>query len=93
MAQVGYLRGDNIGIVHVNDYPAEPPRETITDASRVFPGDGVAPSAALARRLHAAGYTGYLSLELFIEAFPGRTALEVAQEGLAKMRAAYGGEA
>src|SRR5690606_30269907 len=32
-----------IEIFHINDYPATPPRETITDADRVYAGDGVAP--------------------------------------------------
>lgn len=38
-------------IIHVNDYPADPPREKITDAQRVYPGDGVAPLKALFRDL------------------------------------------
>src|SRR6185503_17965483 len=33
-----YLRGANIGIVHVNDYPAVPSRQQIADRDRVFPG-------------------------------------------------------
>ncbi|MCX7887559.1 MAG: sugar phosphate isomerase/epimerase, partial [Verrucomicrobiae bacterium] len=40
---LGLLNGGRLHIVHVNDYPAEPPRESITDAHRVYPGDGVAP--------------------------------------------------
>src|SRR5205814_967384 len=30
-------------VIHMNDYPADPPRALIRDASRVYPGDGVAP--------------------------------------------------
>ena len=30
-------------VFHWNDYPADPPRETIGDGDRVYPGDGVAP--------------------------------------------------
>ena len=47
----------------MNDYPADPPRETITDGSRIYPGDGVAPSAL--HDLHDIGFRGVLSLELF----------------------------
>ena len=49
LASLAYLNGANIGIVHVNDYPAAPAREQITDAERVFPGEGVAPTHAFAR--------------------------------------------
>src|SRR5262249_2477267 len=34
-------------LMHMNDYPADPPREKITDAQRVYPGDGVAPLKSL----------------------------------------------
>ncbi len=84
-----YLRGANIGIVHANDYPAAPPREQIADRDRVFPGEGVAPSAAFAELLDRAGYRGFLSLELFIEDFGGASAAEVAARGLESLRSAY----
>ena len=32
-----------IQVFHLNDYPANPPRETIRDADRVMPGDAAAP--------------------------------------------------
>jgi len=86
---LAYLNGANIGIVHVNDYPATPAREQITDAERVFPGEGIAPTHAFAGVLHRAGYRGYLSLELFIENYHGQNALEVARRGLAAMQTAY----
>lgn len=86
---VGYLRGSRIGIVHANDYPAEPAREAIADKDRVFPGEGMAPSATLARLLHEAGYTGYLSLELFIEDYGAASALDVARRGLQAMKETY----
>ncbi|MBB6673750.1 sugar phosphate isomerase/epimerase family protein [Cohnella nanjingensis] len=83
------LRKEDIGIVHANDYPSSPPRETITDADRLFPGDGIAPSAQLAAALAACGYRGFLSLELFAPDYGGRTALETARHGLAKIKQAY----
>jgi sugar phosphate isomerase/epimerase len=89
LASLAYLNGANIGIVHVNDYPAAPAREQITDAERVFPGEGVAPTHALAGMLHHAGYRGYLSLELFIDTYHGQNVLEVARHGLAAMQTAY----
>jgi sugar phosphate isomerase/epimerase len=86
---LAYLNGANIGIVHVNDYPAAPAREQIADADRVFPGDGIAPTHELAHLLDHAGYRGYLSLELFIASFGSQSALEVARRGLAAVQNAY----
>jgi 2-keto-myo-inositol isomerase len=34
---VRLLNGKALHVVHLNDYPADPPRETATDADRVFP--------------------------------------------------------
>jgi 2-keto-myo-inositol isomerase len=84
------LGGDRIGIVHVNDYPADPPRETIQDRDRVFPGEGVFPGERFASLLHASGYRGFVSLELFIPDFGGRSALDVAKSGLETVRRVYG---
>ncbi len=89
LASLAYVNGTNIGIVHANDYPAAPAREQISDAERVFPGEGVAPTHAFADMLYRAGYRGYLSLELFIDNYPGQNALEVARRGLAALQMAY----
>jgi 2-keto-myo-inositol isomerase len=82
------LRGVAIGIIHVNDYPADPPREKITDASRVYPGDGVAPLRQFFRDLRDLGYRGMLSLELFNRDYWRQDALAIAKAGLEKLRAA-----
>jgi sugar phosphate isomerase/epimerase len=75
-----------LGVIHVNDYPDKPPRAEITDAARVYPGDGVAPLAAFFRDLHAAGYRGPLSLEVFNREYWRQDALQVARTGLDKLR-------
>ena len=75
-------------VCHFNDYPAQPPREQITDAQRVYPGDGVAPLKEIIRDLLAAGFTGVLSLELFNRDYWKQDALAVARTGLEKMKAA-----
>jgi sugar phosphate isomerase/epimerase len=74
-------------VFHVNDYPADPPRATITDAHRVYPGDGVAPLKSMLRDLRALGFRGVLSLELFNREYWKQDPLEVAQTGLRKLRA------
>jgi sugar phosphate isomerase/epimerase len=72
---------------HINDYPAKPARGQITDAQRVYPGDGVAPLKAVLRDLRKLGFKGMLSLELFNPQYWKQDALKVAKTGLKKMRA------
>ncbi len=86
---LAYLNGRNIGLVHVNDYPAVPGKQQITDQDRVFPGEGIAPVKEFARLLDRSGYRGYLSLELFIESYGGESAVEVARRGRAAITSAY----
>ena len=86
---LAYLKSEHIGIFHVNDYPAHPTRKSITDKDRVFPGDGIAPTAEIATYLEKMNYNGYMSLELFIENYHNQSALEVARYGLEKMKQTY----
>jgi sugar phosphate isomerase/epimerase len=74
-------------VFHMNDYPADPPRAKITDADRVYPGDGVAPLVPMLRALHELGFRGMLSLELFNRDYWKQDPLVVAKTGLAKMKA------
>jgi sugar phosphate isomerase/epimerase len=82
------FRGATMYVMHINDYPADPPRDTITDAHRVYPGDGVAPIGMILRTLRDIGFRGMLSLELFNREYWKQDALTVARTGLEKMRAA-----
>lgn len=79
-------RGAAIGVFHVNDYPAIAP-EAITDADRVYPGDGIAPLPEILRLLHEIGFRGALSLELFSEALWAQDPLLVARTGREKLEA------
>lgn len=81
------LGAASLQVFHMNDYPANPPREKITDADRVYPGDGVAPLSEMLRDLHRLGFRGMLSLELFNRDYWKQDALLVARTGLAKMKA------
>jgi len=80
------LGGAGMHVFHVNDYPADPPRDKISDADRVYPGDGVAPLGELFRTLRDAGFRGMLSLELFNQEYWKQDALSVAKTGLEKTR-------
>jgi 2-keto-myo-inositol isomerase len=81
------LNASALHIVHFNDYPANPPRAAITDADRVYPGDGVAPLKQVVLDLHHNGFRGVLSLELFNRAYWKEDPRLVARTGLAKMQA------
>lgn len=80
------VSGGAMQVFHINDYPGEPPRAEITDAARVFPGDGVAPLGTLIRNLRDTGFRGTLSLELFNRDYWKQDALSVARTGLEKTR-------
>jgi sugar phosphate isomerase/epimerase len=82
------LNGAALHVLHFNDYPAQPPREAISDAERVYPGDGVAPLKSILRDLYGIGFRGFLSLELFNRDYWKQDALTVARTGLEKMRTA-----
>lgn len=83
------LLGPNtIQVLHMNDYPSDPPREKIEDSFRIYPGDGTAPIPELLRLLHQTGGQKVLSLELFSRKFWSEDPLTVAKNGLGKMKAA-----
>jgi sugar phosphate isomerase/epimerase len=84
---VRLLAGSAMHVLHFNDYPANPPRASIADAQRIYPGDGIAPLKELLRDLRQIGYRGVLSLELFNREYWKQDALTVASTGLAKMKA------
>ena len=87
-AAIRLLNGAAMHTFHINDYPAQPPRDKIGDSDRVFPGDGIAPLETLIADLYRAGFRGGFSLELFNRDYWQRDALEVARTGLEKTKAA-----
>lgn len=78
-----------IGIFHVNDYP-KIERDKITDADRVYPGDGIAPLKDVFATLRKMNYTGFVSLELFNRDYWKQDPHEVAKTGLTKLKAVAG---
>lgn len=75
-----------IEIFHVNDYPANPPRETIADSDRIYPGDGIAPIRDILKQIKNPDRPIVLSLELFNKTYFAQDALQVAKTGLAKVK-------
>lgn len=80
-----------IEIFHVNDYPATPAQDVITDADRVYPGDGVGPLKELFTILKNPEKPVILSLEVFNPSYYAQDALLVAKTGLSKMKQATAG--
>lgn len=83
-----FIHGRAIHVFHVNDYPDQVSPADVTDAQRVFPGDGVAPLTQIFRALREIGFRGVLSLELFNREYWKQDPFQVAKTGLEKMRTA-----
>ncbi|HMC86393.1 MAG TPA: sugar phosphate isomerase/epimerase family protein [Chitinophagaceae bacterium] len=80
------VNGKVIDIIHINDYPGNKPVNELTDADRVYPGDGIAPYKKILHSLKAMGGTKTLSLELFNQSYWQKDAMLVANRGLEKMK-------
>jgi sugar phosphate isomerase/epimerase len=75
-----------VDILHMNDYPAGISHEVITDADRIYPGDGIAPIKHILNILRRHDQPLVLSTELFNKKYYMLDALTVAKTALAKMR-------
>jgi sugar phosphate isomerase/epimerase len=79
-----HMNGDFFAIFQFNDAPKNMDVADMQDKDRVFPGDGVLPLPKILRDLHATGYAGCVSLELYNPTYWERDHLEVAKTGLEK---------
>ena len=73
------IRPGEITHAHLND-TKDLPRELLDLHSRVIPGDGVAPLARILRKLADKGYSGPISVELFLPKFQQADPFELAKE-------------
>lgn len=80
-----------IPVLHVNDYPDVADREKLTDADRVYPGDGVAPIADILQMLAGGGGPVMLSLEVFNRGYWAQDPRVVVETGYRKMKALVDG--
>ena len=72
-------------LIHINDYPSIN-RETITDADRVHPGDGIAPIKQILKNIKNPDKPLILSEEVFNKNYYNQDPLEVAKTAMAKMK-------
>ncbi len=85
-ASLRLLSRDAVVNMHVNDYPATPPRADIKDSDRVYPGNGIAPYDKILATLAENGCHLSLSLEVFNPSYYKQDPALVARTGLAKIR-------
>jgi sugar phosphate isomerase/epimerase len=79
-----HMNGDFFAIVQFNDAPKGMNVADMKDKDRVYPGDGILPLPQILKDLHATGYNGCLSLELYNPAYWEQDHLDVAKIGLEK---------
>lgn len=72
-------------VLHMNDYPSDPPAENLTDTDRVWPGDGRAPWREIFAALDEAGVNPWLSIELFNPNYWKTTPLDTMRTAIRKM--------
>ena len=83
------IRPGEIRHVHFQDVP-DMPRELLDNNSRLIPGDGVSPIVPMLRKLAEKGYSGPLSVELFLPRFRDGDPSEIAREIRQKCEAIMG---
>ncbi len=72
------LRPGELAHVHYQDVP-DMPRELLDNTTRLIPGDGVSPLTRILRKFAEKGYSGSLSVELFLPEFQQGDPYEVAR--------------
>ncbi|MEX0778740.1 MAG: sugar phosphate isomerase/epimerase [Balneolales bacterium] len=78
------INGNMIAIFQFADAPASSSIDSLGDADRVYPGDGILPLPSILRDLKSSGYKGCISLELYNPEYWERDLQEVATVGLRK---------
>lgn len=77
---------ERIAHYHIDDAPAEPPREQQSDPDRVMVGDGILDLKSELDYLRQSGYQGFVSLELFNRELWFRDPNDVLATGINRMR-------
>jgi 2-keto-myo-inositol isomerase len=86
MADLDRVPIDRLFVVHLNGCEDRPTGE-LTDAHRLYPGEGVIPSEEILWRLRNRGFDGVVSIEIFRPEYWEQDAREVARTAKAKAEA------
>jgi sugar phosphate isomerase/epimerase len=73
------LEAGDVGHVHFQDVPGDIPREMLDNTTRLIPGDGITPKTKILKKLAEKGYSGPVSVELFLPEFQKGDPFEVAK--------------
>jgi 2-keto-myo-inositol isomerase len=79
-ADIAHLNRNEIFMVHLNDCE-KGPRDNMTDANRLFPGEGAIDLQKFLSQIKQVGYDEYVSLELLRPAYWDRDPEEIATMG------------
>ncbi|HEX2532891.1 MAG TPA: sugar phosphate isomerase/epimerase family protein, partial [Chitinophagaceae bacterium] len=80
------VRPQAVDILHMNDYTKNTAPATITDADRIFPGEGVAPTRRVLEALRSPERPLILSVEVFNKEYYAQQAGKVAATALARLK-------
>lgn len=75
-----------VDILHMNDYSGSMPPSTITDADRIYPGEGEAPTRRVLQALSSPERTLILSVEVFNKDYYAQDAGKVAATALSRLK-------
>jgi sugar phosphate isomerase/epimerase len=76
-----------LDIIHLNDYSSAKTAAEITDADRIYPGDGIGPVKEILKTLTDPSQPLIISVEVFNKNYYAQDPLLVAKTALAKMKA------
>ncbi len=88
-ADIGRIKENGVFLVHVND-SEEGDTSRLTDAHRLFPGEGVIDLRAFKSDLAGVGYDGYISLELLRPSYWEQDPHQIAIKGRESLRDTFG---
>ena len=88
-SDINQLKAEQVFLVHVND-SEQGDKRTLTDANRLYPGEGEIDLKAFASALNGIGYDNYLSLELLRPAYWEQNAEDVAAKGRNSLSRVFG---
>ncbi len=76
------LNPEKLFIFHIND-AEDLPKENLTDAHRIYPGEGILPIAEIKKRFDQIGYDNMVSIEIFRPEYWNEDPFEVARKAKA----------
>ena len=88
-SDIGRLSAEQVFLVHVND-SEKGDKKRLTDANRLYPGEGEINLKAFASALKGIGYDSYLSLELLRPAYWEQEPGEIAAKGRDSLSHVFG---